>query len=152
MLEKRPCGAPSATGCVEPEAELDTAIRDTGPEKRRERVVHVLLVDDDRDVCDLLQGYLLQEGFAITCAYGGCDARRVLNHTVVDLALIDVVMPGESGFSVADFAEGKGVAVILMTGHPETITRLDELAYRKVNKPFRLAALSDAIKAALDGR
>jgi hypothetical protein len=46
--------------------------------------------------------------------------------------LIDLVLPGESGLSIADYAKSLGVSVILMTGSPE---KIDGLAHRKIAKP-----------------
>jgi CheY-like chemotaxis protein len=110
---------------------------------------HILVVDNDPDVGDVLQRCLQDAGFAVSGAQSGAEARRVLDHAAVDLALIDVVMPGEGGLSLAEYAKRIGVEVILMTGEAESMTVLDGLAYRAIYKPFRLAELRRMIQATL---
>ena len=63
---------------------------------------HLLVVDDDRRIRDLLSRFLASEGYRVSTAETAADARAKLNSLSFDLLILDVMMPGESGF---DFAE-----------------------------------------------
>ena len=62
---------------------------------------HFLVVDDDRRIRDLLSRYLRREGYRITTARNAADARAKLDGLAFDLLILDVMMPGESGFELA---------------------------------------------------
>jgi len=64
---------------------------------------HVLLVDDDRRIRDLLSRFLCGEGYRVTTATGAPDARAKLLGLHFDLLILDVMMPGETGFELARF-------------------------------------------------
>ena len=75
----------------------------------RER--HLLIVDDDDRIRDLLKEYLARAGFRVTAAAGGAPARRLMESFDFDLAVFDVMMPGEDGFSLTRWLrEQKGPA------------------------------------------
>ena len=110
----------------------------------------VLLVDDNEAICEVLLLALTDAGFAVTCAHDTAAARKALNWSGFDVVVLDVNMPGENGLSLADYAAALGAAVIFITGDPNTMTTLDLLANRKLDKPFRLvdliAAVTDAAR------
>ena len=58
---------------------------------------HVLVVDDHRDIRELLSRYLAQHGFRVSAAEDAAAARRILKSAAIDLVVLDVMMPGESG-------------------------------------------------------
>src|SRR5271166_3491792 len=62
---------------------------------------HILVVDDDERIRDLLGGYLRQNGFRVTQAENGAAARSKLRGLAFDCIILDVMMPGESGFDIA---------------------------------------------------
>ena len=62
---------------------------------------HLLVVDDDRRIRDLLSRYLQREGYRVTTAKNANDARAKLDGLTFDLLIIDVMMPGETGFELA---------------------------------------------------
>ncbi|TKW77957.1 MAG: response regulator, partial [Bradyrhizobium icense] len=64
---------------------------------------HVLLVDDDRRIRDLLSRFLAGEGYRVTTAASASDARAKLLGLHFDLLILDVMMPGETGFDLARF-------------------------------------------------
>jgi two-component system phosphate regulon response regulator OmpR len=61
---------------------------------------HLLVVDDDTRIRDLLSRYLTEQGFRVTTAAEAGEARRKLEGLDFDLLIIDVMMPGESGLSL----------------------------------------------------
>jgi len=61
---------------------------------------HLLIVDDDDRIRELLKEYLALAGFRVTAAGGGPAARRLMEMLDFDLAVFDVMMPGEDGFSL----------------------------------------------------
>jgi DNA-binding response OmpR family regulator len=65
-----------------------------------EQQTTVLVVDDEEDIVALMRDFLEAEGYAVTTAYDGPSALAVLQDTPVDCVLLDVMMPGQSGFEV----------------------------------------------------
>ena len=61
---------------------------------------HLLVVDDDDRIRDLLKQFLTRTGFRVTAAAGAATARRLLATMAFDLLVMDVMMPGEDGFSL----------------------------------------------------
>ncbi len=80
---------------------------------------HLLVVDDDDRIRDLLKQYLARAGFRVTVAADAAAARRLLSTLDFDLLILDVMMPGEDGFSIARWlrartgAAGKAPMLIL---------------------------------------
>src|SRR4029077_6374387 len=62
---------------------------------------HLLVVDDDRRIRDLLSRFLFAEGYRVTTADNAADARAKLESLSFDLLVLDVMMPGETGFQLA---------------------------------------------------
>jgi len=62
---------------------------------------HLLVVDDDRRIRDLLAGYLRDNGYRVTVSAGSAEARNALRGLAFDLIILDIMMPGESGLSLA---------------------------------------------------
>ena len=62
---------------------------------------HLLVVDDDRRIRDLLSRFLFAEGYRVTTAETAADARAKLEGLRFDLLILDVMMPGETGFDLA---------------------------------------------------
>lgn len=61
---------------------------------------HLLVVDDDTRIRDLLHRFLTEKGFRVTVAADAAEARRKLEGLNFDLLVLDVMMPGESGLSL----------------------------------------------------
>src|SRR6516164_9312435 len=75
---------------------------------------HLLVVDDDRRIRDLLSRFLAGEGYRVTTAETAADARAKLKGLSFDLLILDVMMPGESGFDLAKAIRGDSTVPILM--------------------------------------
>jgi two-component system phosphate regulon response regulator OmpR len=107
---------------------------------------HLLVVDDDRRIRDLLSRFLLSEGYRVTTAASAADARVKLQGLRFDLLILDVMMPGETGFSLAqDLRSSSNVPIIMLTARAETQSRIEGLeigADDYVAKPFEPKELS----------
>jgi two-component system OmpR family response regulator len=114
---------------------------------------HVLIVDDERDILDPLAAYLSKSGFRISKAADARSARDVLAAHAVDIALVDIMMPGEDGLSLTGFIRATSkMPVILLTAKGEETDRIVGLelgADDYVTKPFSPRELVARIKAVL---
>jgi len=114
---------------------------------------HVLIVDDERDILDPLAAYLGRNGFRISKASNAAAAREILAAHAIDIALVDVMMPGEDGLSLTGFLRAtSGTPVILLTAKAEETDRIVGLelgADDYVTKPFSPRELVARIKAVL---
>jgi two-component system phosphate regulon response regulator OmpR len=101
---------------------------------------HLLLVDDDRRIRDLLSRFLANEGYRVTTALSASDARAKLCGLHFDMLILDVMMPGESGFDLARFIRASSaVPIIMLTARHEAESRIEGLqigADDYVAKPF----------------
>jgi DNA-binding NtrC family response regulator len=108
----------------------------------------LLVVDDLPELCELLHEAFTDEDFTVTTAANAEEARRLLAERPFDLLLVDAVMPGEPGASLAGFAESLGMRVVLMTGN---LPLLDEEPppWPYLAKPFRIDEAVGLIRAVL---
>jgi len=101
---------------------------------------HILIVDDDRRLRELLRKYLDDNGFLVTTAKDAAEARVNMATFIFDLVILDVMMPGESGLSLcADMTAANGPPVLLLTAMAESedrITGLERGAEDYLTKPF----------------
>jgi two-component system phosphate regulon response regulator OmpR len=101
---------------------------------------HLLLVDDDRRIRDLLSRFLASEGYRVTTASSASDARSKLLGLHFDLLILDVMMPGETGFDLARFIRtSSSVPIVMLTARHEAEARIEGLqigADDYVAKPF----------------
>src|SRR5205807_6299834 len=101
----------------------------TAPATLADDAPHVLVVDDDRRIRDLLSRYLLAEGYRVTTAETAADARAKLEGLRFDLLILAVMMPGETGFSLArDLRSTSNVPIIMLTARVEAQSRIEGLA------------------------
>lgn len=114
---------------------------------------HVLIVDDERDILDPLASYLAKSGFRVSKARDSALAREILAAHSIDIALIDIMMPGEDGLALTGFIRATSkVPVILLTARAEETDRIVGLelgADDYVTKPFSPRELVARIKAVL---
>jgi two-component system phosphate regulon response regulator OmpR len=107
---------------------------------------HLLVVDDDRRIRDLLSRFLFAEGYRVTTADSAKDARAKLESLSFDLLILDVMMPGETGFQLAkSLRETSVVPILMLTAKAETESRITGLeigADDYVPKPFEPRELS----------
>ena len=120
---------------------------------------HVLVVDDDRRLRELLRGYLSQNGFLVTTAADAAEARARLAVIEFDLAVMDVMMPGEDGLALTRALRGgtvqRGLPVLLLTARGGPDDRIDGLeagADDYLGKPFEPRELVLRIQSILRRR
>ncbi|ACM37266.1 MULTISPECIES: response regulator [Rhizobium/Agrobacterium group] len=101
---------------------------------------HLLVVDDDTRIRDLLHRYLTEQGFRVTVAAEAQEARRKLAGLAYDLLIVDVMMPGENGLSLTKSLSGEiNAPIILLTARTEADSRIAGLeagADDYLAKPF----------------
>ncbi|HTO80993.1 MAG TPA: response regulator [Methylomirabilota bacterium] len=86
---------------------------------------HILVVDDDKRLRELLRKYLAEQGFRVTVAADAADARRKLDGIVFDLIVMDIMMPGESGLELTRaLRQNDDVPVLLLTAMSEPDDRI----------------------------
>jgi two-component system phosphate regulon response regulator OmpR len=107
---------------------------------------HLLIVDDDRRIRSLLSRFLLSEGYRVTTADNAAEARAKLKALAFDLLILDVMMPGESGFDLARTLRSESnVPILMLTARDEAESRIEGLqigADDYVGKPFEPRELS----------
>jgi DNA-binding NtrC family response regulator len=110
----------------------------------------ILIVDDVPEVCELLREVFTDQDFNVVTADNAAEARRILAMRRFDLVLVDAVMPGEQGDSLAGFAQSLGMRVILMTGHAPLLDA-DPLPWPWLAKPFRIREAIGLVREVLAG-
>jgi two-component system phosphate regulon response regulator OmpR len=107
---------------------------------------HLLVVDDDRRIRSLLSRFLAGEGYRISTAKTAAEARTMLAGLSFDLLILDVMMPGETGFKLAQsIRKSSNVPILMLTALDETASRIEGLelgADDYVSKPFEPRELS----------
>ena len=115
--------------------------------------LHLLVVDDDPGVLDLLRRYFTGQGFAVSTAANGAGMRDTLAARQVDLVLLDLGLPGEDGFELTrQLRKDWNGALIIITGRGEAVDRVVGLelgADDYVTKPFDLRELLARVRSVL---
>ena len=119
----------------------------------KEHDAHLLIVDDDERIRDLLKKFLIRNGFLVTAARDAAHARRILSGLDFDLIVMDVMMPGEDGVSLTrSLRETQDTPILLLTAKGETehrIAGLEAGADDYLAKPFEPKELLLRINAIL---
>lgn len=114
---------------------------------------HILVVDDQQEICDLVREYLTDEGFRVTTANDGAGMREAIARDSVDLVILDLVLRGEDGLQLArDLRSQSDVGIIMLTGRGETVDRIIGLemgADDYLSKPFHLRELLARVRSVL---
>ena len=101
---------------------------------------HILVVDDDDRIRDLVKEYLVENNFLVTTARDALDAKKKLEIIKFDILVLDIMMPGESGLSLTkEVKKANSTPVILLTAKGETEERIEGLevgADDYLGKPF----------------
>ena len=117
---------------------------------------HLLVVDDDDRIRELLKEFLAREGYRVTGAAHAAAARRLMELIEFDLVVLDVMMPGESGLELTSWVRNKAqlsrTPVLLLTARGEPADRIEGLsrgADDYMSKPFEPKELALRIDAIL---
>lgn len=104
--------------------------------------LHILVVDDEPRIRSMLRRYLAGEGFSVSEAAEGAGMRAVLERETIHLVLLDLMMPGEDGLSLArQIRQRTEIPIIMLTGKGDLIDRvvgLEAGADDYITKPFEL--------------
>lgn len=114
---------------------------------------HIAVVDDHRDIRDLVGKYLVQHGYRVSQAENAAAFRRLMEKNGIDLVVLDIMMPGEDGLSLCrDLRSTTELPVILLTAMADDTDRIVGLeigADDYLTKPFNPRELLARIKAVL---
>lgn len=114
---------------------------------------HILVIDDDPDVRDLVTEYLGNNDMRVSAGMSGADMFRLFDSESIDLVLLDLKLPGEDGMQLArQLRERATVPIVLLTGRNEEADRVMGLelgADDYVTKPFSPRELLARVRAVL---
>jgi len=114
---------------------------------------HILVVDDEPEISDLVRDYLTHQGYRVSTAHNGAGMRRIMAQDPVDLVILDLILPGEDGLTLArSLREETSVGIIMLTARTDTVDRI--LGYEMgadayMPKPFHLRELLALVKSVL---
>ncbi len=105
------------------------------------RMKRMLIVEDERDMCDCLQAFFSTRGFSVTTAFSGEEALEQLKEEVADVILLDILLPGLSGIEVLKRAKelNPRSRVVMVTAHDQADLRNQAHRYGAadyITKPF----------------
>ncbi len=116
---------------------------------------HILIVDDDRDIRELLAEYLTRNGFKVTLAADGRQMRAALELASFDLIVLDLMLPGEDGLALCRHLRSgaaRTIPILMLTARAEEtdrVTGLEMGADDYLTKPFAARELMARIRAVL---
>jgi len=114
---------------------------------------HILVVDDEPEIAEVLRRYLTGQGYTVSTAESGTAMRRIMAEAAVDLVLLDLGLPGEDGLALMrSLRKTSSVAVIVVTGRGEQVDRIVGLevgADDYVTKPFDVRELAARVRSVL---
>jgi len=113
----------------------------------------ILIVDDERDIADLIEVYLRNENYIVFKFYTSEDALRCIETQELDLAILDIMLPGMDGFTLCKKIREKFIyPVIMLTAKDMEVDKINGLALGAddyVTKPFKPLELMARVKAQL---
>ena len=116
-------------------------------------MAHILLVDDEQEIAQLVRLYLENEGHTVTTFYDGGEAAKAIDQQEFDLAILDVMLPGQDGFSLcARIRQAHNYPVMMLTARTEDTDKINGLAIGAddyLTKPFNPLELVARVKAQL---
>jgi DNA-binding response OmpR family regulator len=117
---------------------------------------HILVVDDDARIRQMLARYFEEEGYRVSLAGDGFEMRECLDKETIDIILLDLVLPGEDGLALARGIRARSdVPLIMLTGRNDVVDRVVGLevgADDYIAKPFHLREVLARIRGVLRRR
>ena len=111
---------------------------------------HILVVDDDGNVRDVLVEMLQEHGYRVSWAVDGQSMREFLQGSdPVNVIVLDSLMPGENSTTLALHAKELGLPLVMVSGSHEAMKLADENNLQLLRKPFRARELVDAVIKAI---
>ena len=115
-----------------------------------QRFAHILLVDDDAEVCGVRCAMLEEMGYRVSTAKDAVEARSILEQEdSVNLLVTDDRMFGEKGSALAEHAAARGIAALIISGHNDSIIEFDGGSRLFLKKPFHFEELENKVIEAL---
>jgi len=118
------------------------------------KLLHILVVDDDDKIRNLVRQYLEENSFLVTTAKDATEAKNKMEIIKFDILILDIMMPGQSGLSLTkELKKNNPIPIILLTARGETQNRIEGLelgADDYLGKPFEPKELLLRIKNILD--
>jgi two-component system OmpR family response regulator len=116
-------------------------------------LVHILVVDDERELLQAIQEYLTLRGFRVSTAGNGVEMKNVLESDPADLVLLDLGLPGENGIDLTRQLKSDGnIGIIIVTAHGDSEDRvlgLESGADDYIVKPFNFRELLARVNSVL---
>ena len=114
---------------------------------------HILVVDDQPEICDLVRDYLTSEGYTVSATHDGAGMRRIVAQDPVDLVILDLNLSDEDGLTLARWLrENFRVGIIILSGRGETVDHILGLemgADYYMTKPYHQRQLLATVNAVL---
>jgi len=118
--------------------------------------LHILVVDDDPEILDIVRDYLGEEGFRVSAVASGAEMHQVLAAAPVDLVILDVRLAGENGFDLAkEIRQASDAGIIMLSRKDDVVDRVAGLevgADDYIAKPFHLRELLARTRSVLRRR
>ena len=84
-------------------------------------MIKILIVDDEKPICDLIDLNLSEAGYHCTAVQDGAEALRIIENEKFDLILLDIMLPGIDGFDIMEYIRPMEIPVIFITAKYEVI-------------------------------
>lgn len=115
-------------------------------------MIKILIVDDEKPICDLIDMNLTASGYQCVSVQDGLEALDLIEQEDFDLILLDIMLPGASGYDIMEYIRPLGIPVIFITAKHEVKNRVKGLrlgADDYLVKPFDVVELTARVEAVL---
>lgn len=115
-------------------------------------MIHILIVEDEIPISELLETALNHAGYRCTCVYDGIEAANIVDKQPFDLILLDIMLPGVDGFELMEYIRPLGIPVIFITAKNALNDRVQGLrmgAEDYIVKPFEVLELQARVDGVL---
>ena len=115
-------------------------------------MIHILIVEDEKPISNLIRVSLKRAGYSCDCAYDGAEALNYIENRSYDLILLDVMLPQIDGFSLMEYIHPMGIPVIFITAMNAVSDRVKGLrmgADDYIIKPFEILELLARVEVVL---
>lgn len=114
---------------------------------------NILLIEDDTQIVEILQNYLVKEGYTVSAAYNGLDGLTLFRRGGFDMVIVDLMMPKLDGIEVIKLIrEDSSVPILIMSAKDSDVDKAIGLGFGAddyIAKPFSLIEVSARVKAAI---
>ena len=111
--------------------------------------MRILIVEDDKNISDLINLSLTKTGYNCECSYDGIEAADLIESNQYDLVLLDIMLPGADGFELIEYIKAMNIPVIMITAKSRVEDKVKGFNFGAddyITKPFELAELTARIE------